>query len=267
MCDAEESYLNPSFDHVVPGILSLASEGLFWFPDLTAFDPGLSAMFGYLCIANAIFGVYKDFTFVGQTTIRGFLQQESKVDDVARVILLAAGGGLFFAIQAPAAIALFCISSSLCAVVRRSCMKRSLESSRDARWKVFYTSSGKNLERIPIDEMTMVDLLDRLLHNKHAAICQSRTDTAAMPEQLIAQSQRRNGRSRARSVMMGRTKSLACKVFHTTRATGSLISSPTSHLLPIGCCQFCLSDAEIPNLCQADAQKVSQILVKMTTAS
>ena len=116
MSDAGKLLWRGLTDQVLPPTSSLASEGLFWFADLTAFDAPLCAIFGFSCIANAIYGFYRSFVI---TSI-----EDSDQDRAERVCLLATVGGLTFGYKVPAAVALFCVSSSLCALGQRAIMKR-----------------------------------------------------------------------------------------------------------------------------------------------
>lgn len=102
--------------HVLPPIPNLASEGLLWFTDLTAFDPPLCAIFGFSCIVNAFFGLYRSFTMPSK--------EDSEKQLSERISFMAMVGALSFLCQVPASVALFGVSSSLCALVQRTIMKR-----------------------------------------------------------------------------------------------------------------------------------------------
>ncbi len=106
-------------------IARLMSEGLLWFPDLTAFDPALCMIFGPLFVANAWLSVSPSSLLADTTlTVRAWAVFVSFIYRFMAVAGSAVAGLTFYSYHAPAAVMLFCLSSSLCAMVQRSVVKR-----------------------------------------------------------------------------------------------------------------------------------------------
>ncbi len=103
---------------------SPSPEGLLWFPDLTAFDPFLSILFvGLLVQAGAsewLQGLRLVDTF---SKTRGGPYLKSWVYRYPTLFPALCSIG-FYLLHPPAAVALFCVSSSACALVQRAFMRR-----------------------------------------------------------------------------------------------------------------------------------------------
>jgi mitochondrial inner membrane protein COX18 len=112
-------------------VSSIASEGLLWLPDLTAFNPHLCLAYAGLAIANAVFGGIHDFRLHEPFSTPQFWQRARvNVFRTAAIVYPVLQTYLFFHAQVPAAIALFCVFSSLTALVTRSMIKRFVGTSK-----------------------------------------------------------------------------------------------------------------------------------------
>ena len=116
----------------VPTVPSLASEGLLWFPDLTAFDPFLCTVFVGLLINNAASAGFQGLrlreTF---PTAHGWPRFKYWFYSTSSIVISALFGICFYGSQVPATLALFCVSSSACALVLRGLMRRLIGQSKN----------------------------------------------------------------------------------------------------------------------------------------
>jgi len=118
------SLAEPSAD-LLASQSSLASEGLLWFPDLTASDPILLLALWGSNLANAAFPGVQDFKLSEPFAAPNYWQEKRimlfrTVTFIYPVLVTS----LFARAGAPAAVTLFCIFSSLTALITRSIFKR-----------------------------------------------------------------------------------------------------------------------------------------------
>ncbi len=107
-----------------PSAPSLESEGLLWFPDLTAYDPYLSAIFfGLLLYAPS--GGFQGLRLVEiSPTIRGWTGFKYWFYRCSPIVLPAIYSIGVSTYRPPAALALFCVCSYACAFLQRGLMRR-----------------------------------------------------------------------------------------------------------------------------------------------
>lgn len=128
---------NPSAEEVAafpvfPYNPSLASEGLLWFPDLTAFDPLLCAVFVGLLIKNAASGGFQGLRLMESfPTAHGWPRFKYSFYRYSSTVISAAVGIKLFTFYPPAALVLFCVSSSACALVQRGLMRKWIGESKN----------------------------------------------------------------------------------------------------------------------------------------
>jgi hypothetical protein len=106
-------------------IPSFASEGLLWFPDLTASDPILCAVFTILCVTNYLGGISPGFFLDNKASMnRWGPLYLAPLYNIVGVLGSVAVGIVLMSAKVPAAVTLFCVSSSLCSLIQRKWMKR-----------------------------------------------------------------------------------------------------------------------------------------------
>ncbi|KAF7508752.1 hypothetical protein GJ744_008999 [Endocarpon pusillum] len=114
----------------VPTDPSLASEGLLWFPNLTAFDPFLCTVFFGLLISNAASAGFQGLRLRGTfSTAHGWPRFKYRLYTTPSIVISALFGICFLGAEVPAVLALFCVSSSACALVQRGLMRRLIRQS------------------------------------------------------------------------------------------------------------------------------------------
>jgi hypothetical protein len=125
ICMVGQSLLGEPSADLLATQSSMASEGLLWFPDLTASDPILLLALGGLSLANVAVQNVQGFKLPEPFSTPDIRQETGIVlfrtmAFVCSVLMTS----LFAASSAPAAVTLFCIFSSLTALITRAIFKR-----------------------------------------------------------------------------------------------------------------------------------------------
>jgi mitochondrial inner membrane protein COX18 len=125
MSASARSSVAAALPDTIPNISSLASESFLWIPDITATDTTLCFVFACLCSANILQSSSQGFM---PTQIPMWLRARPRLTLWIHKSVVVLSPALvvitFDALAVPAAALLFCVTSSLYALVARSMMRR-----------------------------------------------------------------------------------------------------------------------------------------------
>jgi mitochondrial inner membrane protein COX18 len=160
MSSSARSSVAAALPDTLHSISSLASESCFWIPDLTATDTTLCFIFACLCSANILQSDSQGFT---PTQIPMWLRARPRLTlwiHRSGVVLFPALVVLTFnAFAVPAAALLFCVTSSLYALVARTMMRRMVGANKKmiepARAKTVRMRRAVRNEKIGTDTVTL----------------------------------------------------------------------------------------------------------------